>query len=30
MKRKEKKKHIFTCMPVNEAMAAVGLARLEG
>ncbi len=27
---KKKKKHIFTCVPVNEAMAAAGLARLEG
>ena len=30
-KRNEKKeKHIFTYMPANEAMAAAGLARLEG
>ncbi len=28
--KKRKKKHNFTYMPVNEAMAAVGLARLEG
>jgi len=27
MKKKETKKHIFTCVPV---MAAVGLARFEG
>ncbi len=31
MKRKEKKKkHIFTCVPRNEAMVAAGLVRLEG
>ncbi len=30
MKKRNEKKHLFTCMPVNEAMAAVGLARLEG
>ncbi len=30
-KRNEKEeKHIFTYMPVNEAIVAVGLARLEG
>ena len=23
--KKEEKKHIFTCMPANEAMAAVGV-----
>ena len=28
--KKRKKKHIFTCVPANEAMAAAGLARLEG
>ncbi len=28
-KKKKRKKHIFTCMPVNKAMA-VGLARIEG
>jgi len=28
--KKRKKKHIFTCMPANEAMAVAGLARLEG
>src|SRR6266702_3245088 len=27
---KKEKKHNFTYMPANEAMAAVGLARLEG
>ena len=30
LKKKKQKKHIFTCMPVNEAMVGVGLARLEG
>ncbi len=30
MKKKKRKKHIFTCVPANEAMAAAGLARLEG
>ena len=29
-KRKKEKKLIFTYMPANEAMAAVGLAGLEG
>ncbi len=29
-RKKEKKKHIFTCVPTNEAMAVAGLARLEG
>ncbi len=28
--KKRKKKHNFTYVPMNEAMAAVGLARLEG
>ncbi len=28
--KKERKKHIFTCMSANEAMAVAGLARLEG
>src|SRR6266571_763284 len=28
--KKRKKKHIFTCVPANEAMAVAGLARLEG
>jgi len=28
--KKEEKKHIFTCVPTNEAMAVAGLARLEG
>ncbi len=28
--KKEEKKHIFTCVPMNEAMVAVGLVRLEG
>jgi len=28
--KKRKKKHIFTCMPANEAMVVVGLARLKG
>src|SRR6266702_7836700 len=27
---KKEEKHIFTYMPTNEAMAAAGLARLEG
>jgi len=27
---KKEEKHIFTYMPVNEAMVAAGLARLEG
>jgi len=27
---KEEKKHNFTCMPVNEAMAVAGLAGLRG
>ena len=27
--KKRKKKHIFTCMPTNEAMVVAGLARLE-
>ncbi len=26
----KRKKHIFTCVPANEAMVAAGLARLEG
>ncbi len=29
-KETKKRKHIFTYIPANEAMAAVGLARLEG
>ena len=29
-RKKEEKKHIFTYMPVNEAMAVVRLVRLEG
>ena len=29
-RKKEEKKHIFTYMPANEAMAAARLARLEG
>jgi len=29
-RKKEEKKHIFTYVPANEAMAAAGLARLEG
>src|SRR6266702_2740876 len=28
--KKRKKKHNFTYVPANEAMAAVGLVRLEG
>jgi len=28
--KKEEKKHIFTCVPTNEAIAVAGLARLEG
>ncbi len=28
--KKRKRKHISTCMPMNEAMVVVGLARLEG
>ncbi len=28
--KKRKKKHIFTCVPVNEAMVVAGLVRLEG
>src|SRR6266702_593878 len=28
--KKEEKKHIFTYMPVNEAIAVAGLVRLEG
>ncbi len=27
---KKEEKHIFTYMPANEAMAVVGLVRLEG
>ena len=30
MKKRRKKKHIFTYMPANEAMVVVGLVRLEG
>src|SRR6266702_1074569 len=29
-RNKKKEKHIFTYMPANEAIAAVGLARLKG
>ncbi len=28
--KKEEKKHIFTCMPTNKAMAVAGLVRLKG
>ncbi len=28
--KKEEKKHIFTYMPTNEAMAAARVVRLEG
>ncbi len=28
--KKEEKKHIFTYVPMNEAMAAARLVRLEG
>ena len=28
--KKEEKKHNFTCMPMNETMAAVGLVGLRG
>ena len=29
-KEQKRNKHNFTCMPTNEAMVVVGLARLEG
>ena len=29
-KKKKRKKHIFTCVSMNDAMVVAGLVRLEG